>query len=217
MSQRDRSASAGRVGAPPPQKNLERATEKGFEALAAQAADQMVWLGAEQVADTWRVPVLDETLHIDLATKQVLTSAGQAVGPAWRILVLHYLAIASRPETLVPETTFGDLAEARTYAGIYQGRVVARLCATAGRNAEMLGSAANALGGRAVPTDSCDLAFEFQIFPRVTVRLVWHAPDEEFPPSATMLLPPNIESYFCSEDIVVLSESLVSRLCGKAF
>ena len=54
-----------------------------------------------------------------------------------------------------------------------------------GRDAETLGSAANALGGRPVPTDSCDLAFDFQIFPRVTLRLVWHAPDEEFPSSAT--------------------------------
>jgi hypothetical protein len=30
-------------------------------------------------------------------------------------------------------------------------------------------------------------------------------------------LPRNIEDYFCSEDIVVLSECLVSRLCGRPF
>jgi hypothetical protein len=46
---------------------------------------------------------------------------------------------------------------------------------------------------------------------------VWHAPDDEFPASATLLLPPNIEDYFCSEDIVVLSESLVARLSGRGF
>ena len=34
---------------------------------------------------------------------------------------------------------------------------------------------------------------------------------------ATLLLPANIEAYFCSEDIVVLSEQLISRLCGRGF
>ena len=62
-----------------------------------------------------------------------------------------------------------------------------------------------------------DTAFDFDIFPRLCVRVIWHAADEEFPPSATLLLPANIESYFCIEDIVVLSESLVSRLGGRAF
>ena len=31
------------------------------------------------------------------------------------------------------------------------------------------------------------------------------------------LLPANAESYFCSEDLVVLSERLVSRLAGQPF
>ena len=55
------------------------------------------------------------------------------------------------------------------------------------------------------------------MFPRVIHRLIWHAADDEFPPSATILLPSNIEEFFCSEDIVVLSESLVARLAGKPF
>jgi len=54
----------------------------------------------------------------------------------------------------------------------------------------------------------------FDVFPRLTLRLVWHAPDEEFPPSATLLLPDNIEAFFVAEDIVVLSECLVARLGG---
>jgi len=55
------------------------------------------------------------------------------------------------------------------------------------------------------------------MFPRVILRLVCYAADEEFPPPATILLPSNIEDYFCSEDIVVLSECLVSRLCERPF
>ena len=93
--------------------------------------------------------------------------------------------------------------------------MIGRLCATAGRDAEKLGAAAVVAGGRSVAGG--DAAFEFQVFPRFCVRLVWHSPDEEFPSSATLLLPANAESYFGSEDLVVLSERLVSRLAGRPF
>jgi len=200
---------------PPPQNNLARAVEMGFDALDAQSVEQLLWLGAERSAATWRVAVLDEMIEVDPSARRVVTSAGREVGPPWAILVLHYLAVSSRPERCEPETTFADLATARSYAGIYQGRVITRLCYTAGRDAETLCTAAERLQGRRI--DTGDAAFDFDVFPRLSLRLIWHAPDDEFPPSATLLLPGNIESYFCSEDIVVLSESLVARLSGRPF
>ena len=93
--------------------------------------------------------------------------------------------------------------------------MLGRLCATAGRDARTLADAANSLAGRPVDAQTGDLAFDFDLFPRLTIRLIWHAPDEEFGPAATLLLPANIEAYFCIEDIVVLSERLVSRLEGR--
>jgi hypothetical protein len=199
----------------PPQENLKVATERGFDALARQQDDQSVWLGAEPTGDGWRLPVLGDVLGVDLSARRVTTSGGIDVRPAWRILLLHYLAVDSRPEPSPPEITFADLSTARSYAGVYHGRVIARLCATAGRDANRLSEAAASLGGK--PAEGGDAAFDFDVFPRITLRLIWHAPDDEFPPSATLLLPPNIESYFCSEDIVVLSESLVARLGGRPF
>ena len=152
---------------------------------------------------------------MDLPQRRLLTSAGQPIGPHWRILVLHYLAVRARPPRHPPEITFADLPTARSYAEVYRGRTTARLCATAGRDRAGLCAAAQALEGR--PVAAGDAAFDFDVFPRVSIRLVWHAPDEEFAASATLLLPSNIESYFVPEDIVVLSERLVSRLCGRPF
>ncbi|MGA2066288.1 MAG: DUF3786 domain-containing protein [Thermoguttaceae bacterium] len=200
---------------PGPQDNLKRAEALAYVALGGQTAEQLLWLGAQGAAVAWRLPVLDDTLAVDLSARRVTTSAGREVGPAWRILVLHYLALAGRPEKLAPEVTFADLAAARTYAGVYQQRAIARLCATAGRDARPLRAAAVALGGR--PAAGGDAAFDFDMFPRVCVRLIWHAADEEFPPSATLLLPANIDAFFCIEDIVVLSERLVARLGGRGF
>lgn len=204
-----------RPGAPLPQNNLQRAIDLAFAAVAGQSRQQLSWLGAESSGDGWRLPVLNETFEVDPSAGRITTSAGREVGPHWGILALHYLAVTARPERRGPEITFADLATARSYAGVYHGRVIARLCATAGRDAETLRAAAGALGGR--PAEAGDLAFDFDVFPRVSMRLIWHAPDEEFPSSATLLLPENMESYFCSEDIVVLSERLVSRLAGRPF
>ncbi len=197
----------------PSQDNLRRATDLAFETAAGQPDEQLVWLGAERCGAAWRLPVLNEILEVDLSARRVCTSAAEPVGHAWRILALHYLAVSQRPEERPCTITFADLQASRTYAGVYQGRVIGRFCATAGRDASTLQAAADALGAR--PVDDGDLAFDFAMFPRLAHRLVWHAPDEEFPASATILLPDNIESFFCAEDIVVLSESHVARLSGR--
>lgn len=199
----------------PRQENLDSAERKALDALAGQTDDQLRWLGAQALGQQWQLPVLNEVFRVDLASGAICTSAAAPVGPAWRILTFHYLAVADRPEPQAPEITFADLPTARSYAAVYDQRTVGRLCATIGQSEETLKRAAESVGGRR--TVGGDLAYHFQVFPRVSIRLVWHAPDEEFPPSATLLVPPNIEEYFCSEDVVVLSERLVARLCGKPF
>jgi hypothetical protein len=201
--------------APPPQKNLHRATQLGFEALGGQTSEQLEWLGVDASDDVWRIPVLDDTFQVFRSERRITTGGGAAVGPHWRILALHYLAVTHRSDRCEPGITFADLQTARSYNKVYEGRTVGRLCATAGRDEDRLRAAAATLGGR--PAEGGDLAFDFDPFPRVRLRLVWYAPDEEFPPSATILLPGNIESFYCAEDIVVLSEGLVSRLCGRPF
>jgi hypothetical protein len=101
------------------------------------------------------------------------------------------------------------------YAGNYDGRVIRRLCANVGRDAASLAAAAARLNAR--PAEGGTLAFDLGVFPRPSLRLVWRAGDDEFPPTAAMLLPANIGSMLCTEDVVVLSEQLVSRLSGKPF
>jgi len=198
-----------------PQVNLLIATRKAVEALRGQSPEQLSWLGATGAGAAWRVPVLGSALSADLVAGTVLAPDGRDVHAAWRLIVLHYLAAGSRPAPARPAVTFADLPGGRTYAKVYEQRVTARLCAGVGRDRKALTSAAVALGARRA--DAGDAAFDLDVFPRVPVRLVWHAGDEEFRPSATLLLPKTIESFFCIEDIVVLSEGVVSRLGGKAF
>jgi len=199
---------------PPPQ-DLHDATEKAANALTDQSAEQMVWLGAEQVGERWRLPVLNDTLEVDIAAGEVTTSSGEAVRPAWRLLALHYLGVRGRPQGGQPKIVFADLAGGRPYAGVYQQRVNKRLCGTAGRDLPTLTAGAEAIGTS--KAEGGDAAFDIRAFPRILTRLIWYAADDEFSASATLLLPVDIEEFFCVEDVVVLSESIVSRLSGHAF
>ena len=202
-----------RFVAPPPQANLRAAVERALLVLGRQTPDQIAWLGAARHGDAWRLSVLDTVFAIDPASGRVATSAGSVVQPAWQILALHYLGVSARPEPRPPEITFADLPSGRGYAGVYEKRVLRRLCATVGRDISTLRQAAAALEAR--ETAGGDAAFRLDVFPRLAIQWIWHAPDEEFPPSATLLLPGNVQEFFCTEDIVVLCESCVSRLCAS--
>lgn len=202
----------------PQQHNLQDAADRAVLAVRAQPPEQLRWLGARPLAiesdgTAWVLRVLGDDLRVELSDGQVVGPDGKKVGPFWRILVLHYLAVASRPEAMAPEVAFAGLAPTRAYASTYDRRVTHRLCETAGRDVNSLRRASAALN--ALPVQAGDLAFDLKPLPRVVTRIVWYAGDEEFPPSATMLFPGNIQSFFCSEDIVVLSERIVSRLGGR--
>jgi hypothetical protein len=200
---------------PAAQPRFGAATAKAWLDFGHQTAEQIGWLGGRAQGNSCLLTVLDQELVVDPASARVTLATGQDVRPEWQILVLHYLAVSGRPEPRPPEVTFADLPNGRGYADVYDKRVLKRLCATAGREAAALRRAAEGLQGREVPGG--DAAFQFTVFPRVPIRLIWHAPDEEFPPSASILLPANVEEFFSTEDIVVLCECCVSRLSGRPF
>ena len=200
---------------PPQQLNFKVAAQQALEIARNNSTEQLIWLGAHPTQNKWALSVLNELLIADFADGFVYNSDGRRCGVWWQILTLHYLGLAERPAEQVPAVTFADLPDGRFYAPILHLRSTARLCRTVGLHKQALRGAGLNLGGQEVPAG--DLGFEFQVFPRIRLRLVWHAGDEEFAPYANILLPPNIQSFFCAEDIVVLCERLVSRLLGGSF
>ena len=199
-------------------------------------------LGAEKAPNgTYRLRVLEATFVVDLArgtitratteqehwdcTKQGEpprregTVPGFAGGPAlpisWQILALHYLC-ASPPWTDSSRwVSFGHFPDARGYDPVYRGRVLKRLCATAGRDRDTFVQACHRLGAESI--DWGDEGFRFRVFPRLPVVITWYYGDDEFPPNASFLYLDNVLSFLPTEDVIVLSESLVSRLQGKGW
>ena len=204
-----------RIPVPPPQNNYADAVQCAIERLQIQSDSQLRQLGANPKGNVWELPVLNDAFEIDTKLGRVSTLSGDEVGLPWKILSLHYMGICGEVKKSAPSLGFADISAGRSYAGVYKARVISHLCATSGRSAESLRIAAEKIGGTIVAGG--DLGYEFNIFPKFSLRLLWYAPDEEFPPSATVLLPENVLSFFSVEDTVVLSESLIARLSGKNF
>ena len=200
---------------PPRQQPLQTAHRKAVAALRAQSEAQLQWLGAEGCNAQWRLPVMDGVFRLDIDTGRICGGDGADVHPTWQVLTLHYLALRARPSSQSPAVTFASLPAGKTYAMVYENRVNRRLCAGVGKDRLTLLAAAAAARARAA--EGGDMALEVDVFPRLPLRLVWYAGDEELMPSCTLLLPPNIESFLSIEDIVVLSESFISRLGGRPF
>ena len=191
------------------------ARQNAVEVLHGQTEAQIKWLGADRFNARWQLPVMDGLFRVDADSGEVCWEAGGEVRQTWQILTLHYLAVRTRPTVHLPGVTFASLPSARVYASVYENRVNRRLCASVAKDVAALQAAAADIASRVV--DGGDFAFEINIFPRIRVRLVWYAGDQELAPSCTLLLPTNIESFLCTEDIVVMSELFVSRLGHKPF
>jgi hypothetical protein len=65
--------------------------------------------------------------------------------------------------------------------------------------------------------DLGDEGFRFDVFPRLSVIIAWYAGDGELPANASFLYPDNALSFLPVEDIIVVSEGVVSRLQGKGW
>ncbi len=197
-----------------PQKNYQQAYELALAEVRKTPLAVLERLGVvSESPQQLSVAVLGGTFHVDLAAGTVRDDSGQQIRVAWAILVLHYLI--SRPSEQIGGgyISFMDIPDARGYAKPYQGRVIERFLHTAGRDEAAFRAAAKRLGGQEI--DQADAAYEFAVFPRVRVRLLWYRGDEELGPGASFLYEKQIVGIFCVEDIVVMSELLVGALSAK--
>lgn len=202
------------------QTNYQVAYDRALRAARAQENDGYLALGAERIEDgVYTLPVLDATFAVDLdagcVTRHGLPRDKAEIGLPWKVIALHYLASRTPPPATSSWVSFGDLAEARGYESVYRGRVLGRLCATAGRTRDGFVAACKSLSATTI--DWGDEGFEFPGFPKLHLAIAWYDGGDEFPPNAALLYPDTVLSLLPVEDVIVLSECLVSRLQGKGW
>lgn len=175
-------------------------------------------LGAARQDGLIRIPALHERLLIDPNDQEVFVAGKDAgerrgrVGHAWALVALHYLCAADLSVDL-RAVSFGDFTDSLGYASVFAKRVIGRFLATSGRNGEQYEAAGRRIGGRRLMTP--EIAFTFEVLPRVPLTIIRHEGDEDLGAGANVIYHADAAHLLPAEDRIVAAELVIDALNGK--
>ena len=164
-----------------------------------------------EAAKCYVVPFLEQEFRVYPDAEQIAGPAGETLpeDPEFTLLLLAYLLSAQN----VPLT--GKWISEKDFQGgslFFKGPhalPVKPLIAHFGNAPEQFLAAGKALGGQRI-TDYGDAALEFQALPRIPVRCVLWAADDEFPARVTFLFDASLAAHF-PLDVVLASVHCVTK------
>lgn len=127
-----------------------------------------------------------------------------------KILILHYFAGAKGTPATGILIAYKQLVGGISYFPAFSQRAIAPFVNHFGKNPELLIKAAAKLGGREV--DYGDVSVSVNAFDHVPITLVLWRGDEELAPNGNILFDANISDYLSTEDVTVLSETIIWKL-----
>jgi hypothetical protein len=173
--------------------------------------------GLESPADQiFRVPFLDRTYRVEYPAFEFSDTAqpDAEVPVQEQVLILHYML---GKETGKPEgdwVSYREIPGASFYFSAFVKRAIDPLKAVFGPDPEKLVGPAAKLGGEKI--EYGDVGFEFRVFPKVPMRVILYAGDEEFTPEANILLDRCVANILSPEDIAWMAGMVVYRSIGLA-
>jgi len=172
------------------------------------------WAGVQysgsEDAGEFTVRFWDSNYTIQFPDASILDAAGAEPQIGTKIILLHYLLTATGVPLTDRWVAFREFPGGLGYDAAFQARANQRLAATFGERLPAFETAARGLGG--MPLDVGDMAFTFDLLPRVRVAVVIYAADEEFPASANLIFDGATGDYLPTEDIAVLGDIVAGRL-----
>ena len=159
-----------------------------------------------------RIPFLDRVYRLSYPGLEFADTSADAkeVPLQEQVLILHYLQ-ADQPMGLSGEwVAYREIPGAGFYFGAFVKRAVDPLKKVFGQNIAGFGRAAGRLKGE--PAGIGDAGYEFRLFPKVPVRVILYAGDEEFPAEANILFDRSIGRVLSPEDVAWMAGMLVYRL-----
>ena len=127
-----------------------------------------------------------------------------------KILILHYFTLAEGTPAVGRVITYKQIPGGISYFPAFSQRAIAPLVNRFGQNPELLISAAAKLGGR--EANYGDMSMTINAFDHVPITLVLWRGDEELAPNGNILFDANISGYLSTEDVTVLSETIIWKL-----
>jgi hypothetical protein len=196
--------------------------EQGFELSYQLAREQLTKIsdiqeqcrksGARYVGSNEIViNYLNQPYHITLPDAEIsLEDSNVEVSQKDKILILHYFTLAKGTPATSVLVTYKQLPGGVSYFPAFSQRAIAPFVKHFGKNPEMLIKAAAKLGGR--ETDYGDVSVTVNAFDYVPITLVLWRGDEELAPNGNILFDANISDYLSTEDVTVLTETIIWKL-----
>jgi len=180
---------------------------------AADLAERSLMSGATWKADEQVVEIacLNRSCRLASPDFEIQLDGGPEADIRERILLLHYLQTANGSALTGTWKAFSEIPGAQLYLANFQARSGDRLARAFGSEPHRLLEAAHGLAG--VESDIGDAGVRIPALPRAPVLTVVWGGDDEFPPSGDVLFDSSITDYLPTEDIIVLAEKVVTRLC----
>ena len=154
---------------------------------------------------------LNKPYHITLPDVEILLEDSNVEVPLKdKILILHYFTLAKDTPATGILITYKQLPGGISYFPAFSQRAIAPFVNHFGKNPELLIKAAAKLGGR--EADYGDVSVTVNAFDHVPITLVLWRGDEELAPNGNILFDANISDYLSTEDVTVLSETIIWKL-----
>jgi len=196
--------------------------EQGFELSYNLAREQLTKIsdiqeqccrsGARYVGSNEIViNYLNQPYHITLPDAEIsLEDSNVEVSQKDKILILHYFAGAEGTPATGKFIAYKQLPGGVSYFPAFSQRAIAPFVNHFGKNPELLIKVAAKLEGR--EADYGDVSVTVNAFDHVPITFVLWRGDEEIAPNGNILFDANISDYLSTEDVTVLSETIIWKL-----
>lgn len=182
-----------------------KALEKAWSNIADLTKDEV-----------FSVKFMSDSYKITVPAKFILSARDLVPAKTHlQIIILHYLISKLSKNQLPPPTgewiDFNQLEGGEVYYPIFRKRTIDVILKKYGSNPDALLN--NTIGKfPAEKAGAGDTGIAIRPFDGVNIMITVWKSDEEFPPDANILFDKNISGIFCTEDVVVLTESIVHML-----
>lgn len=175
------------------------------------------WEEVARIAGEKRLELrfLSDTYEIGTIQRRISSlSCNSTAKDYTSIILLHYL-IKKLELGVLPSITgrwidFMGLSGGEAYYPAFKKRTIGHLVRKFGDDPDELIVAAERFGG--IRSALGDVGVVIYPLDNVAILIKMSKADEEFGPDATILFDSNIENIFCTEDIVVLTETVIHQL-----
>jgi hypothetical protein len=199
-----------------------RSREQGFEFPYKLAREQLAKIsdieercrksGARYIKPNEIViNYLNQPYHITLPDVEIsLENSNMEVPLRDKILILHYFTEAKGTPATGKLIAYKQLPGGISYFPAFYKRAINPFVNHFGKNPELLIKVAAKLGGR--ESNYGDVSVTVNAFDYVPITLVLWRGDEELAPNGNILFDASISDYLPTEDVTVLTETLIWKL-----